>query len=135
MDKLNGKAGSHQTNLQRRGERGREKKRTQLAQTEQLNQVYGVYLLQWVHAQTLVHARRVGQDGSQYRFEHETEVEGPVSHALVENRVTASLTDDQIGPLYDDDRHEERGVAGELEGLAIAVGLRARGDEIRNGLD
>lgn len=94
-----------------------------------------MYLLQWVHAQTLVHARRVGQDGSQYRFEHETKVEGPVSHALVENRVTASLTDDQIGPLYDDDRHEERGVAGELEGLAIAVGLRARGDEIRNGLD
>uniref|UniRef100_A0A8W7PTJ8 Uncharacterized protein n=1 Tax=Anopheles coluzzii TaxID=1518534 RepID=A0A8W7PTJ8_ANOCL len=81
---------------------------------------------------TLVHARRVGQDGSQYRFEHETKVEGPVSHALVENRVTASLTDDQIGPLYDDDRHEERGVAGELEGLAIALLRRPNSFSGRN---
>lgn len=41
----------------------------------------------------------------------------------MENRVTAGLADDQIGPLDDHDGHEERGVAGELERLAVAVGL------------
>lgn len=82
-----------------------------------------IYSLEWEHAQALVHAGRIREDRSQYRLEHETEVERPVSHALVENRVTTGLANDQIGPLDDDDRDEERGVAGELERLAVTVGL------------
>lgn len=39
------------------------------------------------------------------------------------NRVTARLAHDQIGPLDDDDGHEEGSVTGVLEGLAIAIGL------------
>lgn len=39
------------------------------------------------------------------------------------DRVAASLADDQVCPLYDHDGDEERGVAGVLEGFAVAVGL------------
>lgn len=37
--------------------------------------------------------------------------------------VAAGLADDQISPLDYHDGYEESGVAGELESLAVAVGL------------
>ena len=46
-----------------------------------------------------------------------------VAHALVDDRVAAGLANDQIGPLHDDDRHEEGRVARVLELLASVVGL------------
>jgi hypothetical protein len=83
------------------------------------------YLLEWVHPEALVHARGVGEEGGECGFENETEVERPVAHALVDDRVTARLADDQIGPLHHHDGHEERGVARELKGFAVAVSLEA----------
>lgn len=79
--------------------------------------------LERIHAQTLVHARAVRQESGQSRLKHQTEVQRPVAHALVDDRVPARLADNQIGPLDDDDGHEEGSVTGVLEGLAIAVGL------------
>lgn len=82
-----------------------------------------MYSLQRVHPQSLVHSRRVGKECSQRGFEDQTEVESPVAHALVDDRVTARLANDQISPLHHHDGDEESGVAGELESLAVAVGL------------
>jgi len=45
-------------------------------------------------------------------------------HALVNDRVATSLTDDEISPLDDDDWHEERRVTGVLESLALSVCLQ-----------
>ena len=44
-------------------------------------------------------------------------------HALLEDRVPPGLTDDQIGPLDDDDADEEGRVAGELHDLPLLVSL------------
>ena len=41
--------------------------------------------LQRVHAQSLIHARSVGEDSSQHGLKEETKVEDPVSHALGED--------------------------------------------------
>lgn len=44
-------------------------------------------------------------------------------HSLLEDRVPPGLTDDQIGPLHDDDADEEGRVAGELHDLPLLVSL------------
>ena len=44
-----------------------------------------------------------------------------VHHALVDDGVTAGLADHEIGPLYDDDGHEEGRVAGVLQNLTLGV--------------
>lgn len=92
--------------------------------------LFSKYSLEWVHAQTLVHAGAVGEECSQRRLEDEAKVQRPVAHSLVHDRVTSGLADDQIGPLHHHNRHEERGVAGELEALAVPVGLQEIGKEI-----
>lgn len=81
-------------------------------------------LLQWIHAETLVHSGCVWEDGGQDGFEYETEVQSPVSHSLVEDGITASLTNDDISPLHDDNWYEESGVACELQCLTVSVGLK-----------
>ena len=53
-----------------------------------------------------------------------------VHHALVDDRVLPGLTDDQIGPLHDDDGHEEAGVAGVLKHLTLSIGLQASTSEL-----
>jgi len=80
-------------------------------------------LLQGVHAQTLVHAGAVRQEGSKNRFKNKAKVQGPIAHALMEDGVTTRLTDDQIGPLHNHNRNEEGSVAGVFQSLAIAIGL------------
>lgn len=86
-------------------------------------------LLQWIHAETLVHSGCVWEDGGQDGFEYETEVQSPVSHSLVEDGITASLTDDDISPLHDDNWYEESGVACELQCFAVSVGLKWEGEK------
>ena len=44
-------------------------------------------------------------------------------HALVDDGVTASLADDQVRPLDNDDGHEKSRVASELQHLALTVRL------------
>lgn len=44
----------------------------------------------------------------------------------MDDRIAARFANDQIGPLHDYDRHEESCVAGELQSLAVPVGLCAR---------
>jgi len=44
-------------------------------------------------------------------------------HSLVNDGILAGLTDDQIRPLDDDDRHEEGRVTSELQHLALGIGL------------
>jgi len=77
---------------------------------------------EWVHAETLVHAGCVREESSQGRFEEDAKVEDVVAHSLVDDRVTARLANDQVGPLDDDDRHEESRVAGVLQLLTSIVG-------------
>ena len=50
-------------------------------------------------------------------------------HALLEDRVTPGLTDDEIGPLDHHDADEERCVAGELHNLSLFVCLEAGGTQ------
>lgn len=112
IDNMNGMAGNHQTNLKINID-------NQFAATNRTNG----YLLEWEHAQALVHSGGVREESGESGFEDETEVEGPVSHSLVDDGITTGLANDQIGPLYDDDRDEESGVAGVLQGLPVLVGL------------
>lgn len=42
----------------------------------------------------------------------------------MQDRVTASLADNQIGPLHDDDGDKEGGMAGVLQRLPVLVGLQ-----------
>ena len=44
-------------------------------------------------------------------------------HALVDQRVASRLTNDQISPLDNDNRHKEGGVTGEFKDLTVAVCL------------
>jgi len=46
-----------------------------------------------------------------------------VHHALVNDGVTSCLTDDEVCPLNNDNRHEERRVTRVLECLALSVRL------------
>lgn len=47
-------------------------------------------------------------------------------HALLEDRVSPGLTDDQIGPLHNDNADKECRVAGKLNDLPLLVGLGNR---------
>ena len=78
--------------------------------------------LQGVHPKTLVHARSVGQESGQSSLEEETKVEDPVGHALLEDRELASLTNDEISPLDDDNGDKEGSVASVLKDLSVPVG-------------
>lgn len=80
--------------------------------------------LERVHPETFVHAGRVGEECGESGLEDQPEVERPVAHALVDDGVAAGLADDQVSPLHHHDRDEEGGVARELEGFAVAVGLQ-----------
>ena len=81
------------------------------------------HLLEWVHAKTFVHAGRVRQEAGDGRLEEETESQNVIPHALLEQRVAPSLTYEQIGPLYDDDRSEKGSVASVFELFASIVRL------------
>ena len=74
---------------------------------------------QRVHPESLVHARRVGQEGGQGGLEEESKVKEGVVHSLLEHRVAPRLADDEIGPLHDHDGDEECRVARVLQDLAV----------------
>ena len=80
--------------------------------------------LEWVHAETLVHAGRVGQECGQGSLEEDAKVQDVIAHSLVHDGIASGFANDQISPLHDHDRHEERRVAGVLELLAGIVGLQ-----------
>ena len=80
------------------------------------------HLPESVHSETVVKSRTVAHEPSKGSFEDKTEVEGPVGHSLLDNRVTAGLGDDQISPLYNDNRDEVRGLAGILKNFSVGVG-------------
>ena len=80
-------------------------------------------LLEWVHAETLVHAGSVREEGGHERLEDEAEVEDVVAHSLVDDGVAPGLADDQISPLHHHDGNEERRVAGVLQLLPGIVSL------------
>ena len=78
--------------------------------------------LERVHSETLVHSRRVAKDGSQDGLEHQTKVHEHVLHSLLEHGKTSCFTNDEIGPLYDDNGDKESRVASVLEDFAVLVG-------------
>ena len=82
-----------------------------------------MYLLEWEHAKTFVHAGAVGEESGQGRLKEEAEGECVVTHSLLEERVATSFANDQIGPLHHHDRYEEGRVAGVLELFTGVVGL------------
>ena len=53
-----------------------------------------------------------------------------IAHALVDDRIAAGLANNQIGPLHDDDRHEEGSVASVFQLLTGVVGLRKEKNSI-----
>ena len=77
---------------------------------------------QRVHPESFVHARRVGEEGSQSRLKAETEIHHRIPHPLLEQRILPSLTDDEVSPLHHHDGDEEGGVAGVLQDLPVGVG-------------
>ena len=76
---------------------------------------------QRVHPESLVHARRVGEEGGQGGLEEESKVKEGVVHSLLEHRVAPRLADDEIGPLHDHDGDEECRVARVLQDLAVSA--------------
>lgn len=118
-----------------------------------------LHSLERVHSEGNVHARAVGEEGSQGGLLEQSEDQDLVPethmgrvkiqenqkkmaknswsvaltphslHALLEDRVPPGLTDDQIGPLDDDDADKERRVARELHNLPLLVCLGDRTEE------
>ena len=78
--------------------------------------------VQRVHPETLVHAGSVGQNGGKNCLEDETEVHEVILHTLLEHGVLPGLTDDEIGPLHDNDGDEEGCVTSVLEDLPVGIG-------------
>ena len=74
-----------------------------------------------VHSQPLIHTRTVGQESGQTGLEEEAEVEEMILHSLLEDRVSSGLTDDQICPLDDNNRHEESSMASVLQDLSVSI--------------
>lgn len=89
-----------------------------------------VHLLERIHAKTLVHAGRVTEESSQCRFENDTEIKCPISHSLMNDRITTCFTNNQISPLHDYDWYEESSVAGKLQWFTIPVRLLAETHEL-----
>ena len=77
--------------------------------------------LQGIHLQSLIHSRSVAQESCQDGFKDETEVHDPVGHTLLEDRVLASFTDDQISPLDNNYGDKEGCVTSVLKNLAVLV--------------
>ena len=50
----------------------------------------------------------------------------PVPHAVLQDGESTRLADDQIGPLHEHDRHEVRGLEGELELLSLVERLEQK---------
>ncbi|KAF1751148.1 hypothetical protein GCK72_017702 [Caenorhabditis remanei] len=75
----------------------------------------------WVHMQE---SWAIAHEPGKSSFEDETEVQGPVGHSLLDERVTSGLGDDQIGPLDNDDRDEIGGLAGVFKDLSVGIGTR-----------
>lgn len=90
-------------------------------------------MLQWIELENGAHARTVGQESRQRGLEEQTEIQSMVAgrekislqlgclsiesyslHSLVVQRIASGFTDDQIGPLHDHNRNEERRVTSEL---------------------
>ena len=63
--------------------------------------------LQGIHPQALVHARGVGEEGSQAGLEDEAEVHEMVLHSLLEDRVFPCFADDEVSPLHNHNGREE----------------------------
>ena len=63
-------------------------------------------------AEADVDGREVAQTGREQGFEEEAEVHGRVDHALGADRQPPGLADHEVGPLHDDDGHEERRLRG-----------------------
>ena len=78
--------------------------------------------VEWVHAETLVHSGGIGQEASQGSLKDNAKVHHPVAHALLEDRKTSGLTDDQISPLDDNNGDKEGSVASVLQALPVMVG-------------
>ena len=78
--------------------------------------------LQRVHSEGHVGAWHVGHRHGQQSLFEQTQDHDLIAHTLLEDRVPPGLTDEHVRPLHDDDRHEESGVARELDDLPLAVG-------------
>ena len=88
------------------------------------------YVLEWIHIQALIQIWCVAKSSSKNCFKDQTKVQHPVAkrdeqrkktidlideevvggdirHSLMIERISSSLADNQISPLYDDDRDEE----------------------------
>jgi len=74
-----------------------------------------------VHTKTFVHSWSVAKDNSQKSLEAETKVHEPILHSLLEYRVHSCLTNDEIGPLYDNNGDKESRVASVLKDLSVLV--------------
>ena len=125
MSKENGNAGNHQRNLQWQNRK---------PVPDWLRDS-----LQGIHVQAFIEIRRVTQDGGKNSFEDQTKVQHVVArwtvirngsvnnthsrHALMVQRISSSFTNDQIGPLYDDNGDEESSVAGVFQSFALLIGL------------
>ena len=77
--------------------------------------------LEWVHLQSLVHTRSVGQESSQGSLEDESKVHDVIVHPLLEDRIFPCFTYNEIGPLHNNDRHKERCMASVLQNLPVPV--------------
>merc|ERR1719348_2307970 len=78
--------------------------------------------LEWVHPQTLVHTRGVGQEGCQGSFKAKTKVHEMILHALLEDRVLPGLANDEISPLDNHNRYKESCMTGVLQYFPISIG-------------
>ena len=65
-------------------------------------------------------------EGIHYTVQCARMLEIPVPHAVLQDGESTRLADDQIGPLHEHDRHEVRGLEGELELLSLVERLEQK---------
>jgi len=75
-----------------------------------------------LHTETLVQSGAVAQEGCQGSFKEQAKRQAVVLHALLEERQSSGLTDDQISPLHNHNGDEESCMAGVLQLLTLGVG-------------
>jgi hypothetical protein len=85
------------------------------------------FLPESIRLQGNIHTRAVAEEGGKQRFKEQSKVQNRIGYSLLDDRVSASLGDDQIRPLYNDNCHKISGLACVFQDFSIGESLQENG--------
>jgi hypothetical protein len=86
-----------------------------------------LFLPESIRLQGNIHTRAVAEEGGKQRFKEQSKVQNRIGYSLLDDRVSASLGDDQIRPLYNDNCHKISGLACVFQDFSIGESLQENG--------